>query len=312
MVLRASSKSASKGSARVGRTGPGHSRPAPPLTAAMACDTAFRVVARHYLNDLTAHHDATCEADARALHEMRIALTRLRTAIAFFSPMVADPQQALLRDELKWLNSQLGAVRDFDVAIERLEEINQQRSRTARRSWSRKRDESQRHLTRALRSARYRRLIKGISLWIKSGTWSTKPGTQATGQRACPVTKYSARKLTQWREKLIRKSRKLEQIGTERRHRLRLLNKRLSYAIESVAGLISDKETMKLQATLKVLRKAQRSLGQLNDDARYRSLATALGQETSGMLPGPKHEKRRIRTAAKAYENLSALKPFRI
>ena len=51
---------------------------------------------------------------------MRIALTRLRTAILFFSPMVADSQRTQIRDELKWLNAHLGAVRDLDVAIERL------------------------------------------------------------------------------------------------------------------------------------------------------------------------------------------------
>ena len=51
---------------------------------------------------------------------MRIALTRLRTAILFFSPMVDDPERTRIRDELKWLNAQLGSVRDLDVAIERL------------------------------------------------------------------------------------------------------------------------------------------------------------------------------------------------
>ncbi len=84
----------------------------------------FGVIARRYLRDLTAHHEATCEGDADALHQMRIALTRLRATIAFFSPMVADPQRTRLANELKWLNAHLGAVRDLDVAIERLKEIN--------------------------------------------------------------------------------------------------------------------------------------------------------------------------------------------
>jgi len=302
------------GTAGAERTRPGRHSRAPPLTAAMACDAAFRIVAGHYLKELTAHHEATCTGDAGALHEMRIALTRLRTAIAFFSPMVAGPQQARLADELKWLNTHLGAVRDLDVAIERLKEIKP-RPQVRYRSWSRERAETQRHLTRALRSPRYRRLIKSISDWIEKGTWSTRRGKQAAGERACPVTEYSARNLTRWRERLIRKSRRLEAIGTEKRHRVRLLNKRLSYAIESVAGLVSKRDVPRLQATLKVLRKAQRSLGQLNDDARCQSLATTLGQRGAGlsrMLLGPKREKRLIRAAAAAYEKLAELKPFRI
>ena len=62
------------------------------LNPAMACDTAFRIIARHCLADLAANQPATCEGDPAALHRMRIALTRLRTAIVFFSPMVADRQ----------------------------------------------------------------------------------------------------------------------------------------------------------------------------------------------------------------------------
>ena len=279
MGLPASSKPSSKGTARAGRTQPRQNRPAPSLTAAMACDAAFRSIAGRYLRDLAAHHEATCGGDADALHEMRIALTRLRTTIAFFSPMVAGPQQARLADELKWLNAHLGAVRDLDVAIERLKEINKRRPPVDYRSWSRKRAQAQRHLTRALRSVRYRRLIKSISDWIEKGSWSTKRGKQAAKQRACPVAEYSARKLMRWREKLIKRSRNLEEIGTKKRHRLRLLNKRLTYAVEAVADLVPKSDASRLQATLKVLRKAQRSLGQLNDDARCQSLATALGQD---------------------------------
>jgi len=315
MVLPASSKPARKGTAHARRTKSRQRHPAPPLNAAMPCDTAFRVVAGGYLRDLTAHRQATCDGDAEALHQMRLALTRLRTTIAFFSSMVADPQQTQLAEQLKWLNAHLGIVRDLDVAIERLNEIDKRRPQTEYRSWSRERTQSQRHLTRALHSAKYQRLIKSLSHWIEKGSWSTKGGKQAATRRACPITQYSARQLMQWRKKLIKKSRKLEEIGTRKRHRLRLMNKRFSYAIEAVAGLVEASEISKLRTTLKVLRKAQRSLGQLNDDARCRSLAATLGQnsvELSQMFLRPRREKRLIRTAATAYEKLAELKPLSI
>ena len=69
--------------------------------------------------------------DAEALHQMRIALTRLRTALSFFSPMVADFRRERVRRELKWSNAHLGAVRDLDVAIERLMAINKQQPQAA-------------------------------------------------------------------------------------------------------------------------------------------------------------------------------------
>src|SRR5712692_3684373 len=120
-----SPKSASKAASRAEPTQRQRPHPTLRLNPTMACDTSFRVVARRCLDELSANHEATCRGDPGALHQMRIALTRLRTAILFFSPMVADISRTRIRDELKWLNGQLGTVRDLDVAIERLKEMDE-------------------------------------------------------------------------------------------------------------------------------------------------------------------------------------------
>jgi CHAD domain-containing protein len=302
-----------KSLSRAGQTQP--SRPVARLDATMACDTAFRIVARRFVKDLTAHHAATREGDADALHHMRVATTRLRTAISFFSPMVAGPQRTRIRDELKWLNAHLGVVRDLDVAIERLKKIDKQHPSADYRSWERERAASQRHLARVLQSVRYRRLIKSVSDWVERGSWSTKAGKQAATQRACPIAEYSMRKLTRWRKKLIKKSRRLRDFDIRKLHRLRLMNKKLHYAIESVADLVSNQEISKQQATVKYLRKAQKYLGQLNDDARGQSLAATVGQggaQAAEPFLSPKREKRLIQDAVTAYKKLAELKPLQI
>ena len=247
---------------------------------------------------------------------MRIALTRLRTAIWFFSPMVDDPQRTRIRDELKWLNAHLGVVRDLDVAIERLKAVSKQRPQAISyyQHCNEKRADSHRHLARALRSARYRRLIESISGWVENGPWSIKKGKQAARERATPIAAYSTRKLTRWEEKILKKRRKLLKMGTKKRHRLRLMNKKLCYSIEAFEDLFPDKKFSKQQVSLKYLRKAQKSLGQLNDDANGHSLAAALqrdGVHAPLQFLSAKREKRLIRTAAGAYRKLAALKPFR-
>jgi CHAD domain-containing protein len=278
----------------------------------MACDTAFRVLARRHLGDLAGNHEATCSGDPTALHQMRIALTRLRTAIMFFSPMVDDPERMRITDELKWLNAQLGTVRDLDVAIERLKAVSKQRPQAMSyyRHCNEKRADSHRHLARALRSARYRRLIEGMFDWVETGPWSIREGKQAARKRATPIVAYSVRKLTQWEEKILKKRRKLLKMGTKKRHRLRLMNKKLCYSIEAFEDLFPDKNFSKQQASLKYLRKAQKSLGQLNDDANGHSIATALqgnGVHAPLEFLSAKREKRLIRTAATAYRKLAAL-----
>jgi CHAD domain-containing protein len=286
------------------------------LDPMMACDAAFRIVARRYFEDLTANHDATCRGNSTALHQMRIALTRLRTAILFFSPMVADTEQARIKDELKWLHRHLGVVRDLDVAIERLRAANRPRAQAMPdyRHWAAKRADSHRRLARALRSARYRRLVKSLSDWIENGPWSIKRGKQATGARACSIASYGAGKLARWQQELLKKSRKLRKMSTKKRHSLRLLNKKLSYSVEFFEDF-RDTRFSRKQVALKHLRKAHKSLGQLNDDANSQSLAATLqrdGVRAPLQFLRPKREKKLIRTAAAAYRKLAALKPFRI
>src|SRR5215471_1769747 len=137
-------------------------RPLSKLNSAMPCDTAFRIVASRYLDDLGANHEATCQGDAEALHQMRISLTHLRAAILFFSPMVDDPMGDQIRNDLKWLNGELGPLRDLDVAIEAIKAANHKRPQAIPHleAWQDKRENAQRVLSRSLRSARYRSLIK--------------------------------------------------------------------------------------------------------------------------------------------------------
>src|SRR6266702_8804577 len=139
------------------------------LGPATPCAIAFRLIASGCLDDVTACHRAPCAGDATALHQMRVALTRLRSAIAFFSPIVKDAAWTQLRSEWKWLNGYLGATRDLDVAIENSRGTPEQRIFKAARI------ESQRSLQQALRSNRYRQWYAAMSGWVASGAWSTTP-----------------------------------------------------------------------------------------------------------------------------------------
>ena len=292
------------------RSSPAGSR----LNPAMPCDIAFRIVARRHLSRLAEHHAATRDGDEDALHQMRVALTQLRSSIQFFSPMLEDPERAHIRDELKWLNRQLGMVRDLDVAIGRIEATSQAKDLPRFASWKDKRTQGHRALARNLQSARYRRLIESTSRWIESGAWSRRTDETSEQARIAPILVYALHKLSRWEKRLLRKSRKLYRLDPEKRHRLRLLNKKLNYAIGSCRDLFADKRFAKQETALKHLRKAQRYLGQLNDDAREQALARELrrdGATTPLPSPSPERESLLLEKTAKAYAKLAKLKPFR-
>jgi CHAD domain-containing protein len=308
-----SSKPASKTASRAKPAPQQRLSPKPRLNGAMASDTAFRIVARRHLDALISNREATCNGDQTALHQMRIALTHLRTAILFFSPMVEDAIRDEVRDELKWLNGELGAVRDLDVAVDRIKVLNKKRPQIlpAVGAWSEKRNEGHRTLSRMLHSVRYQWLVDQTSGWIENGPWSTKRDKQSETERAKPIGTYTTDKLVEWEKVLIERSRKLRKMGTKKRHRLRLLNKKLTYSIDSFEDLFGDKKFAKQKAALKQLRKAQRSLGQLNDGARGEALARELkhaGVQTEVRFLKRKREERLLKKAASAYRKLDKVK----
>src|SRR3954463_8976439 len=285
------------------------------LSPGMVCDTAFRIIARRHLDAVLAQHDGTCRGDPEALHQIRIALTHLRTAIRFFSPMVDDALRPEVWIELKWLNSQLGMVRDLDVAIERViaDSGGELTVIAELQHWDEKRAESHRLLARALQSARYRRLVDQTSAWIESGPWSTRRSKEAIRLRRCTLADHAA-KLTAWEKTLLKKTRKLRKLDVEKRHKLRLLNKRLTYSIESLEDLCADESVTKQKSIPKQLRKAQKSLGQSNDDARGQALAASLNEavpEPGIRFLNRKREKKLLRIASDAYRKLDKAKPFR-
>ncbi|MGY0572774.1 CHAD domain-containing protein [Bradyrhizobium sp. RDM12] len=304
-------------------TATARARPAPSRNAlparlgpGMACDTAFRIIARRHLAAVIAQHEGTCRGDPEALHQIRIALTHLRTAIRFFSPMVDDALRPKVWAELKWLNNQLGMVRDLDVAIERVvAESGEELAVIAElQHWDEKRAESHRLLARALQSARYRHLVEQTSSWIESGPWSTRRSKEAVRLRRCSLADHAAAQLAEWEKMLLRKAKKLRKIDVEKRHKLRILNKRLTYSIESLQDLFAGDSTTKQNSILKQLRRAQKSLGQLNDDARGQALAASLNEavpEAGIRFPDRKREKQLLRRASTAYRKLDKAKPFR-
>jgi CHAD domain-containing protein len=107
--------------------------------------------------------------DAEDVHQARVATRRIRSDLRTFRPAVDPGWDESLRTELKWLAGLLGAVRDADVLLERLEgrvdalpERDHQRGQrlldVLRAERARDRDE----LLAAMRSERYLDLIERL------------------------------------------------------------------------------------------------------------------------------------------------------
>jgi CHAD domain-containing protein len=70
---------------------------------------------------LEAHEQGVFDgADPRAVHQARVATRRLRSDLRTFEPFLDEKWATSLRGELRWLTSELGAVRDIEVMRDRL------------------------------------------------------------------------------------------------------------------------------------------------------------------------------------------------
>src|SRR5215813_3094228 len=88
------------------------------LTQDMSTGKAFQQIADACLAHLVLNRALLAEPGVEALHQMRVAVRRLRSACKLFEDALEHrPMAARLQDELRWLGRLLGRVRDWDVLL---------------------------------------------------------------------------------------------------------------------------------------------------------------------------------------------------
>lgn len=232
------------------------------------CATAFQAMALGCVAAIERHHGSACAGDAEAVHQIRIAITRLRAAVTFFAPIVVDAEWLRLKEEITWLNGSLGAARDSDVV---LEYSRRKRYRAwAQRMIGQRLEQRQvlehRRLVRSLRSGRTQRLVTAMARWIRRGPWLERYG-QSKNEEA--LRDYCTRELGRWHKRLIRKGRRLDTLGASRRHRLRIKAKRLRYMLEALRETDALRGRDELQQLHRPAKLLQRTLGDLRDLKRF-------------------------------------------
>lgn len=243
--------------------------------------------------------------DAGALHQVRVALRRLRSAFTIFKPMIGDAGIDL-RTELRWLAAELGNARDLDVLLKRAEG-GPLHARIATM-----REAAYDEVCETLAYTRARRLMFDVTAWIATLDWSGTAGGEREGNR--PVRDFAARALDRYRRKVKRKGRNLASLDDDARHEVRKSAKKLRYAAEFYAGLFERKgEKRRHKRFVKALEALQDQLGALNDLASAPELLTRLGiAESPGAAELMAHGKkgRLIEAAVDAHEDFVDTKRF--
>ncbi len=253
----------------------------PPLTADMTPVEAFRSIAlaclEHFQRNEPGLHDG---GQVEFVHQARVALRRLRSAIKLFAPVL--PPEFVKAYDQTWrtLAGALGDARNWDVFLaetlppiqaefpdhrdlKRLRGAARQRARHARRS-----------IARLLALREYPRLLVEFTAAIYA-LGDTLP---------LPLKKFANKRLAQHAERARKLAEQHATLNATDRHRMRIAFKKLRYATEFFAPLLPAK---RLAPTLAALNRLQDELGLINDHVTARFLISeALGSKQSGVANG--------------------------
>jgi triphosphatase len=115
--------------------------------------------------------------DPEGVHQMRLALRRMRSALSDFKQVIPAAQVAWLRPETRWLIENLGPARDWDVFLtELLKPVEMARPGDTGLAELRAAAEAERangyeKLRIALGSRRYSELLRRMHEWLRAGQW---------------------------------------------------------------------------------------------------------------------------------------------
>lgn len=242
------------------------------LDPGMSPAQAARAIAREALDQLQANEAGVrAGGDPEFLHQFRVALRRLRSALSVFRAAL-EPEALAVREELRWLAALTGPARDWDVFAAAtlpalLEAFGDTRTAALmrRRARARARAAGDR-LREALVSARYARLLLALARWL--ATPAAPLAAPRDGESAppgpAPLALFARRVVRRRHRRLLADARRLSALTPEERHALRLDAKRLRYALEGLASLFRRKA---VAAHLEALSEIQDDLGRANDAA---------------------------------------------
>jgi inorganic triphosphatase YgiF len=226
--------------------------------------------------------------DPEYLHQMRVAVRRLRSAFSIFRNVITAEAMAPALDEIKWLGRILGAARDLDLfALETMLALQRD---LPDREWTglqtgaaQKRSVAGSEARTAVSSARYSRLMLNLSAWLATEPWRL---TAEASVLDAPLEAFSARSLKKQHRRVKEFGARCAQLAPDERHRLRIKVKKLRYAAQFFSSLYAKKAVQRyaaglarLQDVLGALTDAQSAgaiIGQI-DDAETQAIALAQG-----------------------------------
>jgi triphosphatase len=234
----------------------------------MTVEAGLQKIGRSCLAQLLRNEPAVLSAQPEGVHQMRVAVRRLRSAISSLKKILPQEDVQWVTDELRWLGGALGPARNLDVFAAELVPA----ARTGlpdEAGWDglaaaldRLRAAAYDQIRQAILSQRYTAGMLRLLRWFEGSGWRRHSGSDEPDPITSPICAIAPGVLDRRRRKVRRCGKGFAGLMPRERHKLRIAVKKLRYTIELFGGLF-DKDG--LERFVGRLKRLQSDLGYAND-----------------------------------------------
>ena len=239
----------------------------------------------HWLENEAATRDAR---DPEGLHQIRVALRRVRSALALFKPALTLQARTDWNAELRWLLGPLGPARDLDVfATETMLPVREARPDDPALAMLAEIADDARwkahHRVRdTLGAERYGDLAFKFASWVACRGWRQGADIDVLLAQRRNIRDFAAEILTKRHRQVRKRGRSFAALEPVARHDLRILFKKLRYGTEFFASLFPGRGFDRFKASTA---RMQDLLGHMNDVTVAQQVIDDL---LAGTEPGPR------------------------
>ena len=214
-------------------------------------------VATHILENMPV---AVAGRDPEGVHQVRVALRRLRSAIGLFRDDL-DPRAAVLERSARQALGRLGAVRDLDVMImDTIPRVSPHHG--AEEQLSNLSDTARERLVDARKDIRRLSADPAFNGFLIDLLYFAQCGGLVIRRRETPVGRIAGPMLRKRHRKWLKAGRNFATLEEQQRHRVRIATKKLRYACDFFHALYPAEAA---RPYIRRLAKLQKHLGRYND-----------------------------------------------
>jgi triphosphatase len=238
------------------------------LDPGMTVDAALQRIGWGCLNLLLRNERAAVANIPEGVHQMRVAIRRLRSVVNAVKRMLPPEQYEWVSRELNWLADILGPARNWDVFASDIVAPIKSALLSERDlkgfSCVAERERRSAHGTAnaAIRSAKYTIAVLKLSQWFAASRWRDQAVSQQSARLMAPIGAIAPTLIARRYKKARKAASHLTELTPQQRHEVRIAVKKLRYTIEVLGELFDAVEVARFVDRLKPL---QDDLGHAND-----------------------------------------------